>query len=50
MLEARLQKHIDLFIERYPALESCVDDIEKAYLIIEERYKNDKKLLIAGNG
>lgn len=50
MLEARVQKHIDLLIERYPSLKVCVEDIEKAYLLLEECYVNDGKLLIAGNG
>ena len=50
MLETRIQKHLDLLIQRYPRLECCKDDIEKAYLILEEAYRNDKKLLIAGNG
>lgn len=50
MLEERIQKHLDLLIARYPVLEICKEDIEKAYLIFEECYKNDGKLLIAGNG
>lgn len=50
MLEAKIQKHIDLLVDRYPQLSVCKDDIEKAYLILEECYKNDHKLLIAGNG
>ena len=50
MLEKRIQKHVDLLIERYPNLEKCKEDIEKAYLILEECYVNDHKLLIAGNG
>ncbi len=50
MLEKRIQKHIDLLVQRYPVLNSCVEDIEKAYLILEECYINDGKLLIAGNG
>ncbi len=50
MLEAKIQKHLDLLIERYPKLENCRDDIEKAYRIIEECYESDHKLLIAGNG
>lgn len=50
MLEERIQKHIDLLIERYPQLSVCVEDIEKAYLIMEEAYEKDHKLLIAGNG
>lgn len=50
MLTERIQKHLDLLIERYPALSVCKEDIEKAYLILEECYINDHKLLIAGNG
>lgn len=48
--DTRLQKHIDLLIERYPVLESVKQSIIDAYLIIEECYENDGKLLIAGNG
>lgn len=50
MLEANIQKHIDLLIKRYPALKSCADDIKKAYKVLEECYEHDGKLLIAGNG
>lgn len=49
-MEERISKHLDLLIERYPQLCVCRDDIEKAYLILEECYVNDRKLLIAGNG
>lgn len=49
-LEKRLEKHIDLLIERYPALEVCRQEIINAYLIMEECYEHDGKLLIAGNG
>ena len=50
MLEARIQRHVDKLIGRYQRLQSCKSDIEKAYLIMEEAYENDHKLLIAGNG
>jgi D-sedoheptulose 7-phosphate isomerase len=50
MLEAKIQKHINLLIERYTELEPCAENIEKTYLILEECYVNDGKLLIAGNG
>ena len=50
VLEARLEKHIDLLIERYPILEECREDLIKAYFIMEEAYEGDHKLLIAGNG
>lgn len=49
-LESRLEKHIDLLMERYPKLESVKQDIIDAYLVMEECYENDCKLLIAGNG
>lgn len=50
MIERRLEKHIDLLIERYPKLESVKDDIIRAYEIMQECYESDHKLLIAGNG
>lgn len=50
MPEANIQKHINLLVQRYPVLETCVEDIEKAYRILEECYTHDGKLLIAGNG
>lgn len=50
MLESRLKKHIDLLIERYPILREHTQDIIEAYLVMEECYEHDGKLLIAGNG
>ena len=50
MLERRLYKHVDLLIERYPLLKVCEQSIIDAYLVLEECYVNDGKLLIAGNG
>ena len=49
-LETRLEKHIDLLIDRYPVLEKCRQDMIDAYLTMEECYEHDGKLLIAGNG
>lgn len=49
-LEERLYKHIDLLIKRYPSLELIKEDIINGYLVIEECYLNNGKLLIAGNG
>ena len=49
-LEPRLEKHVDLLMERYPILESARKEIVDAYLIMEECYEHDGKLLIAGNG
>ena len=50
MLDSKLQKHIDLLMERYPKLKSVEQDIIDAYLIMEQSYENGGKLLIAGNG
>lgn len=49
-MEARIQKHLDELISRYPQLAVCKDDIEAAYVVMEEAYSTDHKLLIAGNG
>ena len=49
-LEPRLEKHINLLIERYPILASVKQEIIDAYLIMEKCYEHDGKLLIAGNG
>lgn len=46
----KILSHVDLLIERYPALESCKDDILNAYYLLEESYSNGNKLLVAGNG
>lgn len=50
MMEIRLQKHIDLLVERYPALEGIKQDIIDGYLIMEKCYMDGGKLLVAGNG
>ena len=50
VLEKKLEKHIDLLVSRYPILESVKEDIIKAYIVMEECYIHDGKLLIAGNG
>lgn len=49
-LEEKLEKHIDLLIERYPKLAVVRQEIINAYLLMEESYENGGKLLIAGNG
>lgn len=50
MLEENIQKQIDVLIERYPQIDKCKKEIEKAYLIFEESYAKGNKLLVAGNG
>ena len=49
-MEQRIMKHIDTLLDRYPILSECKDNIIAAYEILEECYRNDHKLLIAGNG
>lgn len=49
-LESRLEEHIELLIKRYPILKFVEQDIINAYLVMEECYEHDGKLLIAGNG
>lgn len=49
-LEARLNKHIELLINRYPVLQPVNEAIQKAYLLMGECYENRGKVLIAGNG
>lgn len=50
MLEKKLEKYIELLVERYSSLGKLKQDLIDAYLILEECYENDHKLLIAGNG
>lgn len=49
-IDSRLLKHIDLLISRYLKLEKCRQQIVDTYLVLEECYEADGKLLIAGNG
>lgn len=39
-----------LLVNRYPVLNSVKDEIVEAYFLLVESYKNEGKLLIAGNG
>lgn len=50
MLEKRLEKYINLLIDRYPVLKQIKSEIINGYLILENCYLNGHKLLIAGNG
>lgn len=49
-IDKKINKHLDLLIERYPILESCKADIMNAYYVIEEAYTKGGKVLVAGNG
>ena len=50
VLEPRIEKHLDILLKRYPSLEECRKSIIDAYFIMEECYRHDGKMLIAGNG
>ncbi|MDO5563943.1 MAG: SIS domain-containing protein [Eubacteriales bacterium] len=43
-------EHIDLLIKNYPKLNTIRPEIEKALNILINTYKNNKKVLICGNG
>lgn len=45
-----MQHHIDLLVSRFPMLETCREDIEKAYTLLERAYTGGGKLLVCGNG
>lgn len=49
-LSRNLKNHLDFLMERYPVLEECRASIANAYFLMEDSYKQDGKLLIAGNG
>lgn len=49
-IEPRIEKHVNSLLERYPVLLECRQSIIDAYLMMEECYEHDGKLLIAGNG
>ena len=50
LLENKLQNYILTLLERYPSLNVCKDAIAQAYLLIEQSYLTQHKLLVAGNG
>ena len=50
MLAENIKKYADELITRYPVLTGSLEDILKAYEILEQSYANGGKLLIAGNG
>ncbi|MBQ8802702.1 MAG: SIS domain-containing protein [Tyzzerella sp.] len=39
-----------MLYERYPALNTCKEDIEKALQLMVDTYKNGGKILVCGNG
>jgi D-sedoheptulose 7-phosphate isomerase len=49
-LDERLEKHVELLIQRYPGIKLIKDNIISAYFMMEKCYERNGKLLIAGNG
>lgn len=49
-MKIEIYKHIEVLVNRYPVLNSVKDEIVEAYFLLVESYKNEGKLLIAGNG
>lgn len=49
-MEERLKKHVELLMQRYPALKSCEEAFVQAYLLMQDAYEKGGKLLVAGNG
>lgn len=50
MLEPKLWNYIENMVSRYPLLNQVTYEIANAYQVMEDCYKRDGKLLIAGNG
>ena len=42
--------YLNNLVQRYPSLVECYDDIFNATDIMLQSFKNNKKLLVAGNG
>lgn len=49
-IDNKILAHLDMLLERYPALECCKNSILNAYRMMEESYLSQHKLLVAGNG
>ena len=45
-----MNKEIEILKVRYPQLEQCMDDIQKAFDVLHECYAKGRKLLVCGNG
>lgn len=50
IIDAESSMYLAQLLERYPILQSCKEQIFDAYLLLENAFCNENKLLIAGNG
>ena len=44
------EKQLNQLIERYPKLIVCLEDLRRAYTLLESAYSLGRKLLVCGNG
>ncbi len=49
-MEQKVKAILDDLIERYPVLEEQKENIWQAFKVLEDSFKEGKKLLVAGNG
>ena len=45
-----MRKYVNELVKRYPSLKEIENEIFSAYCVLEECYRNNGKLLVAGNG
>jgi D-sedoheptulose 7-phosphate isomerase len=49
-MEKRVEKQLEILVNRYPELSAVKKEISEAYQILENCYAKEGKLLAAGNG
>lgn len=49
-IKYNIMNQLELLIQRYPVLESCVADIQAAFEFLKASYEKQGKLLVCGNG
>lgn len=50
MIDEKTLSHLNILVDRYPALEEVKGDLLRAYEVMADCYANGGKLLVAGNG
>ena len=50
MIDETTLSHLNILVDRYPALEEVKGDLLRAYKVMADCYANGGKLLVAGNG
>ena len=50
MIDEKTVSHLNILVNRYPALEEVKGDLLRAYEVMADCYANGGKLLVAGNG